>query len=666
MNPGLSSLELPKEYVAWGALVLGAGLLLLTMVPAWARRLIRTLGAHPRASWVGLAFGAAVLSATWVAVYLRGGPRIIDATTYLLEARALAAGQLTWTPPGSLTSHVGRFLVSPANADTLGAIFPPGYPLLLSVGAWFGHPMAVGPVLAAALVGATYALARALFDDTRVALLAAAVSTACAALRYHTADTMSHGASALWLCLGLFGAVRGGRHYWLTGLCLGAALATRPVSGLVLGAVTLLLAVRARAGAGGLRVALGSLPGIALLLAHQHATTGGFLRSSQGFYYSLADGPAGCFRFGFGRGVGCTFEHGDFVQAHLQDGFGVLQALGTTGRRLLWHALDVGNVELIAYLAVLTAVYFRRDARVRLLALTVAGLFVAYGPFYFDGSYPGGGARMFADVLPLEHVLVAFGALRLGVARFVLPTMLVGFALRASHGHDALAAREGGRPMFEPETLRAAGLHDGLVFVDTDHGYALGADPRASDPTRTAVVARHRGDRSDWLTWEALGRPRSYRYVYDLLGRQPPRLDPYEPEPLAHFGVGSFWPLRGVSAGYAYPAPATGCGTLNRGLRISPDRDGNARVTLRLPWSNSGQLRTQWAAAKGGKAAAVRVRSGGELASEFKVLSTGCALSPPILPRVDQGWVTLEVEVGGDPAVLVAVEQVLPPKGVDN
>jgi len=35
----------------------------------------------------------------------------------------------------------------------------------------------------------------------------------------------------------------------------------------------------------------------------------------------------------------------------------------------------------------------------------VLGVMLAYVPFYFDGSYPGGGARLFADVLPLEHVL---------------------------------------------------------------------------------------------------------------------------------------------------------------------------------------------------------------------------------------------------------------------
>ena len=30
---------------------------------------------------------------------------------------------------------------------------------------------------------------------------------------------------------------------------------------------------------------------------------------------------------------------------------------------------------------------------------------LAYVPFYFDGNYPGGGARLLADVLPAEHAL---------------------------------------------------------------------------------------------------------------------------------------------------------------------------------------------------------------------------------------------------------------------
>ena len=39
---------------------------------------------------------AAALSAGYVVYYLRGAPRIIDATAYWLQARALAEGWLSW------------------------------------------------------------------------------------------------------------------------------------------------------------------------------------------------------------------------------------------------------------------------------------------------------------------------------------------------------------------------------------------------------------------------------------------------------------------------------------------------------------------------------------------------------------------------------------------
>ena len=78
---------------------------------------------------------------------------------------------------------------------------------------------------------------------------------------------------------------------------------------------------------------------------------------------------------------------------------------------------------------------------------------LAYAPFYFPGSYPGAGARFYADVLPLEHGLLALALVRLGIARFAPAAMLFGFSLHAVHEHVALAEREGGRPMFSASAL---------------------------------------------------------------------------------------------------------------------------------------------------------------------------------------------------------------------
>src|SRR5690606_13461867 len=150
------------------------------------------LGSSRGATLLLLGTVSAVLSAVYVDYYLRGGPRIIDATSYYLQARTFASGQLAFEPPGPLASFVGRFLL-PTPDGRLAVIFPPGYPALLSLGFLVGAPLAVGPMLAAGLSVATYLLAEALWGDPRVARAAGWLSALCGVLRYHTADTMSHG-----------------------------------------------------------------------------------------------------------------------------------------------------------------------------------------------------------------------------------------------------------------------------------------------------------------------------------------------------------------------------------------------------------------------------------------------------------------------------------------
>src|SRR5690606_37220786 len=150
---------------------------------------------------------------------------------------------------------------------------------------------------------------------------------------------------------------------------------------------------------------------------------------------------------------------------------------------------------------------------VRAAVAVVALQVLAYLAFYFDGNYPGGGARFFADVLPIEHALVIIGVARLARrpapappsrgdvrfarAAFAVPSLAaVGFAVQASCEHGTLRDRDGGRPMFEPDVLARASVTNALVFVDTDHGFALGHDPRAT-PSRGVLVARLRDDDRD-------------------------------------------------------------------------------------------------------------------------------------------------------------------------
>jgi hypothetical protein len=537
--------------------------------------------------FLGIASVAAgVLSIAYISSYLHGGPRIIDATTYFLQGRALSHGDFSWTPLAPTAEFRGRFLIYNEETHTLGGIFPPGYPLLLAFGFALGAPMIVGPALAAGLVVATYRLARALDLGVPEARAAALLSITCAALRYHTADTMSHGATALGVTLALECGLR--RRAALAWLAVGYVFATRPISAIPIGLVVGALVWRCER-----RALVGLVPGILLLLLSQRAVTGSFFASAQRMYYALSDGPSGCFRYGFGTGTGCVFEHGDFVHARLENGYGLVEALGTTVRRLHHHLLDVANFELLAPLVLVPVMKKRARA-----ASAVVGLqLVAYLPFYFDGDYPGGGARFFADVLPIEHVLVVLAVTLVTkhVERtlyLVLAVSLAGFAVHASFEHGKLRDRDGGHPWFEKEVLTHASITQGLVFIDSDHGFALAHDPEQRIETGV-IVARRRGDDRDRMLYENLGRPPTFWYRFEPDAKiKDPLTVPWAPPEhgdVLRFEAEAEWPALGQSKGFAAPGWTYGCASGQRALVLTPDdEDVPASAEIELPVPSTG------------------------------------------------------------------------------
>jgi hypothetical protein len=701
---------LPVDPAPWAALLLSP------LVFLAARPLLRGPASPRRGPFLALAALAALaLSAAYVVAYLRGGPRIIDATSYFLEARTLAQGKLAWPLDAPASATLGRFLVrsDPASGPAVAVIFPPGYPALLALGFLVRAPMIIGPLLAAALVVATYALGDAVAQSPALAAparalsiprLAAALSVTCAALRYHTADTMSHGLAALCFTVALVltfhalddAAPLSPRRAILAaigaGLAAGWLLATRPVSALALAAVLavgFLTLGRGLPRARRLRLAAalvaGALPGLLLLLAHQRAATGALGLSSQRLYYALADGPPGCFRYGFGAGIGCLGEHGDFVRHNLPDGYGPLQAAATTLRRLKLHLVDPANLELWGLLVPVGAALGFRAPRVRLLAAAIALQIAAYAPFYFDGNYPGGGARFFADLLPLEHVLLALGMAeiaarrpvgRLGPERWgaaLLALSLVGFAFRAGFDHALLRDREGGRPLFEPARLAEAGVSAGLLFLDTDHGFNLALDPGAA--ARGGVQAlRFHGDDLDRQAWEQRGEPPPFRYRVDL-DRDPgparvhiePLLFPAAPPSTRVVEAESLWPPRDQEGGWIFPEYASGtCASASRWLALhAASSTAPALAQLEIPVEGA---RGRWLAPRvalgPGAAGSLTLRIDGILAhrwplntapeSALQCLDLPALLVPPGARRLA---LVLERSAGVAPPVPFALDR---------
>jgi len=607
----------PQNVAGWAAVAVAA--VSLAAVPAVARGRLPSI---PWRAWLGLwALISVACSAGYIAHYLQGGPRIIDATSYWLEARGFASGWAAWPIDAPTASFRGRFLLHHLSSDGsmhLGVIFPPGYPALLAVGFLIGTPLAVGPAIAGALTIVTAMLARMLTGRESVGRLAAVLATLNACLRYHTADTMSHGLAALLLAAAVATGVHAARTrrwpYWvLCGFLAGWLAATRPATALALAIVALPAAlwwmIRARSWLP-LVSLLGALPPIALLAAHQHAVTGAWLVSSQSYYYGLSDGPPGCFRYGFGQGIGCLVEHGMYVRDIAPDGFGLSAALMTTGRRIYLHLADILNYAPLSTL-MLFGVWGRARTKGTVLALCMpAALIAAYMPFYFDGSYPGGGARMLADALPFEHVLVAAGLAawarrfpqqRHGIAWACAAAICIcclGFAVHAAPMHQLLRDRDAGRPMYEPDVVRRA-LGDeprGLLFVDTDHGFNLAHDPAVRDATAGLVVARARYDDRDRLLWQRLGQPPAWRYVHRPweANAPPPRLEAWKPPPSKRgfvFEAEAEWPALRQDGGYAAPTHLGphGCASSGRALALHRTDPHKACVTTEVPLPHPGR-----------------------------------------------------------------------------
>lgn len=563
-----------------------------------------------REAVLGATVASAFVSLLYAALYLRGGPRIIDSTAYFLEARALSEGHLTFSTALPSASFRGRFLFF--NEGHLGVLFPPGYPLLLAIGFLFRAPLVIGPLTAAALTFATAKLAEEFADaanlgkhrDT-IAKGAAFFSLVSAALRYHTADTMSHAATALGITLSFYFALRA-RHSAsrfataLSGLALGFVISARPVSAVAPFAVLLFLLYRSSARRALPWFLVGIVPFALLLLAAQHANTGHFFSSVQRAYYAAADGPSNCFRYGFGKQIGCLNEHGDFVRAHLASGYGFVEALGTTLRRLKLHLLDVANFEPLA-LVVLFAL--RPKSIVTRAALALVGLhMLAYAPFYFDGNYPGGGGRIFIDIVPVEHALLPIALLSITrgektiaaaskLASAAIALALLGFGVHAAYAHNELKNRDGGQPMFDQEVVRKIDLNYGILFFDTDHGWNLAFDPD-NRPKEKIVAARMHKDDHDRLLYTSLGKPPAFVYTYAPNGEA--KITPW-PIPKAsdtwHFEAEAEWPPLAQTGGYATPSwPADGCAHGSRVLTLRPDpNEESASATLALPIPKNGR-----------------------------------------------------------------------------
>jgi hypothetical protein len=161
-------------------------------------------------------------------------------------------------------------------------------------------------------------------------------------------------------------------------------------------------------------------------------------------------------------------------------------------------------------------------------------------------------------------------------------------------------------------------LAKGLLFVKTDHGFALGHDPQKRDPQRELVVARGHGDAHDRLLWERLGRPSALTYDYSTetgavrLRPYSPPADPYRWEAEVE------WPPLAVTAGWAHP-DFRPCLSAGRGMHLRPSPTSTLALELGAPAEGDYHVTLGWMADPGvalevmvaGQAHQVEHRGGG-------------------------------------------------------
>ena len=185
------------------------------------------------APWAGLLAGAATAVSFWVARdLLEGLPHQPDSVTYLLQARWLLGGDL-WGSVSSLQEFLDIPYTYVVGERWLGH-YPPGWPLLLSIGLAVGAPWLVAPVLGGFFVMLLYLSGREL-DGPVTGVLAATLGAVSPMVRLIFGSMLSHAAAATLILAGLWLLLFGRRiKAWpmvgFSGIAFGLAFGVRPLS----------------------------------------------------------------------------------------------------------------------------------------------------------------------------------------------------------------------------------------------------------------------------------------------------------------------------------------------------------------------------------------------------------------------------------------------------
>ncbi|MBI2864903.1 MAG: glycosyltransferase family 39 protein, partial [Chloroflexi bacterium] len=186
---------------------------------------------------IAVALAAILVAAFWGGSHLSqsvfyGLPHVEDEHAFLFQAKVLATGRLFVQSPPMPPFFPTQFVVD-RDGKRFGK-YPPGYPLVLSLGVLAGQPRLVNPLLGALGLFVVFLIGRELYGN-RLGLLAAGLGAVSPFFFMQSGSYMSHASTLLFTALFVLFFVkgRGSRNLAfpaLAGASLGMAFITRQLT----------------------------------------------------------------------------------------------------------------------------------------------------------------------------------------------------------------------------------------------------------------------------------------------------------------------------------------------------------------------------------------------------------------------------------------------------
>lgn len=505
------------------------------------------------AAWVVLLAGLA----SWF-VFERV-PHIDDSVSNLFQAKYLSAGHLYLpAPPDSASFHVAETIVD--GPRWFGYGFP-GWPAVLAIGAFFGLPWLVNPLLGGVAVLLTHRLIQSLYERGTAN---AAVALLCLSpwLIFTSGSFMGHPVSLVWGLTALVAVDRERQRHtgaWgvVAGAAIGALFLTRPIEALLVGGVAFVWMLGWRSGERGrFRSAAAfaaSAAGIGVLVfMYNAALTGDPMYAPQMMWTDRTWGP-GVDRLGFGPSIGIPV----WTNIDPLPGHGLADVVLNANKNFF-----MANFELFGWacgsllLAGLFVLFLPKGRADWLMIALVGAVIMGHSAYWFSGGPDLGPRYWYQALIPLVALTVrgaqavaqrvqtrdSVGSLRIGifVAAACVSAVVTVLPWRSATKHYRYRDVGG-----EVRQLAAEHQFDhALVFVRSrerdayQSAFSLNPPTLADSATiyardagraRRQIVVEHFADRPVWV----IGRTGSEKRLRVLAGPlQPGTVPPDSITPL--------------------------------------------------------------------------------------------------------------------------------------